>query len=752
MQPSTADTCKEFYGFRDMPFSMAVDGDQNNIYLSQNYETSLAILVSSLDKYMLMTQVVGVDGVGKTTLINYLYKHVQQDFFVGMVKGDLESSQELLKKVLASFGQLPKENGKDNMLNQLQRILSSEFESHGEQSSLLIIDDVDNMGFDALKDIELLLGLNSNSRQLLQLILVGQPELEELLSSPKLLILSEIARTLCSVKPLSAEETQHYIQHRLNMAGGEGKVLFDEQVCSEVFKYSKGIPKKINSICNDALLRSSSMQIHGISAVLISEVANESKQEGLAKQGQGLHSIDLPGSQTESRNLRKSVLTAGVIFTASIFVLFFLRERLFSVPENRNIEIPHKAGRVATGNNSENIILPPPPQKAELLENLAEKDVASNRNLQKELTENLLKTAELHLRALRLTTPDGENAFEIYRGILEREPSNEMALNGIKQIAQKYVELANRESGQGAASKAIAYLEQAAIISPESDTIQKALEQAKNIQSDVEKTKLASKQAPDPEIQPSSSVLDKTVAKLFVIAEQQIADFKFLFPKNDNAYKTYTKILSLLPNDKRAYAGLRRIANHYLVQAKIQRDKGEIESSQLLIVRGLKVVPKHKKLIVLKKEIDAELTSKQEAVIVALQIKKAADDKLKNLLNKAKKQQKALHLTTPPGNNALESYNKALQIDSNNVNAQKGLISIAKHYQSLTAAALASGNADLALATANEGLTAFPKNEGLLSLMVKAVEQQESALKKAEVPAEKKQKDDDRGLRSFGTF
>jgi general secretion pathway protein A len=751
MQPSTPDTCKEFYGFRNMPFSMTIDSDQNSIYLSQNYETALAILVSSLDGNMALILVTGDEGVGKTTLVSYVLKHIQQDFIVGMVSGHIESTQELLKQTLASFGHIPQKNSTDKMLQQLQHILSAKFENQYGQPSLLIIDDADNMSLDALKGIELLLELNTKSRQLLQLILVGKPELERLLNMPKLHVLPETVRTLCSVKALTTEETQHYIQHRLNLVGVVDNTLFDEQVCSEIFKYSKGIPRKINLICDDALLHSCSMQTHRVSTALISEAANDTKHEGLAKQKQNQYSLDSPVSPNTggSRKLYPSVLATGLIFTGSILVFYFLPDGLFSPSENQSIEISHNVNKHLGGNNNDNIKAPPP-QKTERLEKLAKQEAVPKN----EKTQNLLATAEQHLQALRLSTPDGENALEIYRDILEKEPNNEIALKGIKRIAQKYVELADRKSRQGATSKAKKYLEQASTLFPESDTIQKALDQTKKTQAPSKMAKMASQHAPDTGKKAGSVAADKTVTKLFLTAEQQFSDLKLLFPKNDNAYKTYTEILSLLPNNKRAHTGLQRIANHYLVQAKKQRAKGKFEKSQLLITRGLKVLPQHKKLSALKKQVNAELKRNQEAMFAAFEIKKTADNQLENLLNQADHQRHAQQLTQPPGNNALESYNKALQIDPNNEKAQKGLVSIVKQYQTIVGAALADDNTDRALATANEGLAAFPNNQELLILRDNVVLLQETTLKrdKAEVSVKKKPNENDRGLRSFSTF
>ena len=762
MQPSTPDTCKEFYGIRDMPFSEADNGDQNNIYLSHNYETSLAVLVSSLDNYMALILVLGVEGIGKTTLINYVYKHIQQNFTVGMISGDIDTSQELLQRTLASFGHVPKKNGADKMSQQLQNFLNAEFEHQGGQPSLLIIDNADNMSFDALEGIEMLLGFNNDSRQVLQLILVGKPELEELLNSPKLHGLSKTVRIRCSVEALTAEETQRYIQHQLNLVGIVDKTLFDEQVCSVIFNYSKGVPRKINSICDDALLRSCSAQSRRISTALISEAANNnSEQVGLVEQVVRPYKLDSPALPDNRRSGKfyKAVLVTGPIFVGSILLVVFLRNSLFSPSEDQKVDVSQHVNR-RSGQDTSNIEMPNSvqiPQKTQRLENLVKKQATPAENLQNEITtkattKNQLATAKRHFQALRLTTPDGENALDIYRNILEREPNNEIALKGIKQIAKKYTELAGRESRRGAISKANKYLAQAATLFPESDSIQKALDQTKKIQAQAKMPKVASQQASDAGEKTGSLVVNKKVTKLLMTAEQQFAESKFLLPKTDNAYNTYTEILSISPNNKRAHSGLQRIANYYLVQAKKQRAKGKLEKSQLFIARGLKVLPQHKKLAALKKQVSAESKRNKESVFAAFEIEKTVDAQLENLLSQAKNQRKAQQLTQPLGDNAIESYRKVLEIDPDNVNAQKGLVSIAKQYQTLVGVALSNGNTDQALATANEGLAAFPQNQELLILRDNAVLQQERTLKKVKVPAKKKPKDDDRGLRSFGTF
>ena len=279
MQESAADKYKQFYGFRDMPFSPAVYDNPKLIYRSENFETSLSTLVSSLDKKAPLTLVLGADGVGKTTFINYACKHELQRSNVGLANGQLKSAHELYRQTLASFGHEVKYLGTKEMLHQLQDLLSLECQKHHGQPSILIIDDANNMYLDALKGLDRLLGLNSENNQLLQLVLVGKPELEDLLNVLELEGLSKSSRTACWLQSLSAEETQHYINHRLYLIGAVDKKLFDEQVCLTIYEYSSGFPRKINVICDEALLLSCAQDKHPISTALIHESANDARHE-----------------------------------------------------------------------------------------------------------------------------------------------------------------------------------------------------------------------------------------------------------------------------------------------------------------------------------------------------------------------------------------------------------------------------------------------------------------------------------------
>jgi type II secretory pathway predicted ATPase ExeA len=689
MQDSAPDMYKQFYGFRDMPFSPAVNHNLDFIYLSQNYEASLAHLASNLEKKVPLTLVLGEDGVGKTTFINYAGKHVLQNSNLGLVNGQLKSAHELFRQTLASFGHQVKYLGTKEMLQQLRDIFSSEFEKQDEQPSVLIIDDANKMYIDALKGIEQLLALNSENKQLIQLILVGQPELEDLLNVLESDGLSKSVKTVCWLEALTADETQRYINHRLNLIGAVDKKLFDEQVCLAIYQYSKGLPRKINAICDEALLRSCAQQKHVVSTALIHESANDAQHESPPEAGSTRYKLRVSLTSENSRvdSFSKSALLTWLVLSGIILVLVVSWDGFFSVQEAPLIKVPNDFEvSPAKGGGREQI--PEPKQINQLAERsnkLIQKPALSDSNQQNESTKqaaiaNQLAIAERHFNAFSLKTSEGENALIIYRKILDRDPRNVIASQGIKRIAEKYVELAENKSRLGEVVKARRYLERAAVLVPESERIQKLIVQAEELQ-DLNKTAKATNQKPLEALKKSASLTDDDkIAQLLETAERQFAKLQLKFPEKDNAYETYSSILSIRPDDKRALDGLLRITNYYLDKAKKLHIEGNLDKSRLLIARGLRVSPDHHQLIALQQEIRAEV--ERAPLQKKIDAKKIDVKKIHALLNRADQQFALLNLILPHSDNAYQSYQEILAIDTNNRQAIKGIQDIQQQLQS----------------------------------------------------------------------
>ena len=660
---------KEFYGFREIPFSEAIDYDTNRVYLSQNYAMPLAILVSSLDKGVTLTLLVGADGVGKTTLISYLHKQIQQDFAVGRVDVHLQSVEGLLQQTLASFGQESNKGGVDELLRQLRDVLSAEFEKQHNEPSVLIIDNADTMPPSVLKGIELLLDLNSENSQLLQLVLVGRYEVQDLLNAQELQGVSKRVGTLCCLDPLTVEETQSYIAHRLKVAGAVDEKLFDAQAGAAVYECSQGIPRKINSICDEALLRSSAQRKHEVNQALIREVANVSGQAQtfeLAAADPGSRIPRISGSRKVRRFFNRASL-AGGIFAGIILALVFALDRFSLFGEEPQLSASNEPALGPVEEKPIGQIRDPMHISRNSFAEGQDEDlpgiIPTNVTM-----ESLFVIAESHIQALRLTTPKGQNALDIYRGILDRTPDHELARQGVERVAGKFRELAEREERLGNHGKAKSYLVQAAAILPESEDIRKALIQAETRLDQTGRTNVASQVIrPAPE-KARASAEDKKVAKLLAEAERQFVGSKLIMPEKDNAYETYTALLPIAPNDARA--GLQRIANRYLELAKIQRAEGNLDQSRTLVARGLKVSPDHRQLTALKKQFDIKMKRRSQ------------QDKIEALTKQASRQVAALQLTEPLGDNAYKTYQDILAIEKNNRQAVQGIEAIQQRLES----------------------------------------------------------------------
>ena len=333
-------------------------------------------------------------------------------------------------------------------------------------------------------------------------------------------------------------------------------------------------------------------------------------------------------------------------------------------------------------------------QQAGRSKNQGQNPGLANANLRNEtalatVTEQQLAIAERHFNALRLTIPDGNNALDIYRNILGKDPHNVMANQGIKRIAKKYTELAESKYSEGALDKARLYLEQAIALDSELELNPKLLVEIDKL---LDQNKTTNQHSLDDSNQSESLAKEKKVVKLLATAEQQFAKSKLKFPEQDNAFETYTTILSIIPNEQRALDGIQRIANYYLNKAQKLRSVGNFDKSLLLINRGLRVSPDHQQLAALKQQIKAELDNTSKL------------NEIQPLLNQADQQIAASKLVLPHNNNAYQTYLSILAIDSSNQHAIQGIQHLQQQLQSQISAALDKQDFRTALEVTNKVL------------------------------------------------
>ena len=688
---------KKFHGFQELPFSATEDSEPNSVYLSKNYTELLALLISRVEKKAMLTIVLGKDGVGKTSFINYMCNFAPQVFAANLINTHLESTQEFLQQVLTSFDQKISNKDDYHMLLQLSFFLSTQFKEKDGQPTLLIIDNADSMSLDALKGIELLLGLNAEGSQILQIILVGRPELTSLLNTPSLHNLMQNISTQFLLYPLTERETPSYINHKIELAGVQNKKIFDKQACSAIYEYSGGIPSIINWICDKSLLRSSELQKHEINSELILEIIK-----------------DHVGDPEKKNILSASTL---LLFTGfvGIALAFFLADKFLLTPEILPEKLQEEP-QVKSSNLKSSTHQPKPkpkPKPIEKIEKVKKQEVSIKKEVPIKKIQNKISTietqlaiAEQQIKDFKFSTPEKDNAYETYKAILEISPNEKQALKGLQNIANLYLQQAKKQHLQGKEDKTQLLISKGLKVSPK----HKELIKLKKLTAAKEKKQ-------------------NKIQALFEKAKQQNNASQFTQPFQNSAYKTYQEIIILDNNNSQAKYGILRILSRLQSQAQKALAKKDyptaLERSEEILTLPSKEVsgPFHKK-----------------AIFTAIETKKTI---IKNLLTLAYNQLKMQQLTNRSGNKAFRSYDKVLQISPDNEEAKKGLNNLRIQYQKLARTALSAKKIDLALKLTKEGLKVFPNNSLLLALQNNAV-LQKNALKN--------EKDKEQKLKSFGTF
>lgn len=264
-----------FYGLTENPFSIQPDPDF--LYFGRRHTYAYAMMEFGIKNRAGFMVVSGEIGCGKTTLIRHLLNNLAPDLTVGLVYNTHRDISNLLEWIMLSLG-LPYE-GQSNvaLFDAFQRFL---IEQYGlGKSVLLIIDEAQNLSLDALESLRMLSNINADKHQLLQIMLVGQPQLKVMLMKPDLLQFAQRVEVDFHIKPFSAADVPGYIQHRLAIAGREAP-LFTPEACARIAEASQGIPRRINILCNTALVYGFSAGAETIDVDLVEEVLSDKAEFG----------------------------------------------------------------------------------------------------------------------------------------------------------------------------------------------------------------------------------------------------------------------------------------------------------------------------------------------------------------------------------------------------------------------------------------------------------------------------------------
>jgi type II secretory pathway predicted ATPase ExeA len=240
----------DLFKLKELPFRLSPD--PQFLYLSKQHARAKAYMESTIwftDGFVVIT---GEIGAGKTTLIESFLKEIQADVVVAQINQTQVTAVDFLQAVLVQFGFSPFKMKKAELIATLNNFL---IEQHGAgRKVLLIVDEAQNLSLRVLEEIRLLSGVETTKEKVLRIILAGQPELNEKLDAPELIQLAQRIRLRFHLQTLSAAELRAYIQHRLEVAGAGDRQVFAEDTFAEIYRYTGGVPRLVNTLCDTAMM------------------------------------------------------------------------------------------------------------------------------------------------------------------------------------------------------------------------------------------------------------------------------------------------------------------------------------------------------------------------------------------------------------------------------------------------------------------------------------------------------------------
>ena len=262
----------QFFNLREMPFSIAPDPAY--LYMSPRHQEALGHLLYGTGKYGGFVQLTGEVGTGKTTIIRTLLAQRLDNVDVAMIHNPRQSEREFVQSICDELGiSYDKANPTLKTLVDALNVYLIERHTAGRRT-VLIIDEAQQLAPDVLEQVRLLTNLETSKEKLLRIMLVGQPELAELLGRQDLRQLAQRITARYHLTPLSAEETTEYIAHRLQVAGG-ARDLFTPAAIKVIHRHAGGIPRLINILCDRALLGAYSQSLRQVTPELVAQAAAE---------------------------------------------------------------------------------------------------------------------------------------------------------------------------------------------------------------------------------------------------------------------------------------------------------------------------------------------------------------------------------------------------------------------------------------------------------------------------------------------
>jgi len=263
---------KAFFGLKENPFN--VNPDPRFLFRTREMDEGLACLTYGIQRRRGFILLTGEVGTGKTTLLNKLMEWLRGErVATAFIFNPRLTVNQFFHFTMADFGIHCASMMKSQVLLQLNQWLLERYRA-GE-TAVLIVDEAQNLSPEVLEEIRLLTNLETATEKLLQIVLSGQPELEQILKQPALRQLRQRITLRCRMVPLSREEANGYISERLRIAGANGEPAFGGEAIQAIFRYSSGIPRLINLLCEHALITAFAEGRRPVTSSIIDTVAHE---------------------------------------------------------------------------------------------------------------------------------------------------------------------------------------------------------------------------------------------------------------------------------------------------------------------------------------------------------------------------------------------------------------------------------------------------------------------------------------------
>lgn len=268
---------EKFYNLKERPFKITPNPDY--FFSSRGHKLALDYLSYGLTNQAGFTVIIGGIGTGKTTLVKRLLRKIGDEVQLATIANANVTPIQFLQTVLQEYGLDYKSDEKISLYITLKNFLTETY--HNRKKAVLIVDEAQNLSPQVLEELRMISDLQTENDHLIQIILLGQPNLKEVLVTKDMAQFAQRITASCYLKGLEPSEVGVYIRHRLNVSGGDSSSLFTGEAINKIAQHSEGIPRIINVICDAALVYGFADELSQIDDRVIDEVVESKKATGL---------------------------------------------------------------------------------------------------------------------------------------------------------------------------------------------------------------------------------------------------------------------------------------------------------------------------------------------------------------------------------------------------------------------------------------------------------------------------------------